>query len=77
MWSTTRRSGSYDVKADGFTVTLPDGQVWKQSDDDAVKHPVRWSEPASSMRVTITQGAMRSFNLVVGDENLHHKVTRA
>jgi hypothetical protein len=26
--------------------------------------------------VTITQGAMHSFNLVVGDENLHHKVKR-
>jgi hypothetical protein len=67
---------SYDVKADGFIVTLLDGQVWKQSDDDAIKHPVRWTQPASSMRVTITQGAMHSFNLVVGDENLHHKVTR-
>ena len=67
---------SYDVKADGFTVTLLDGQVWRQSDDDAVKHPVRWTQAPSSMRVTISQGAMHSFNLVVGDENLHHKVTR-
>ena len=68
--------GSYEVKADGFVITLPDGQVWKQTDDDAAKHPVRWRDPASSMRVTITQGAMHSFNLVVGEENLHHKVTR-
>jgi hypothetical protein len=28
------------------------------------------------MRVTISQGAMHSFNLVVNDENLHHKVRR-
>jgi len=28
---------SYQVTASGFTVTLPDGQVWKQTDDDAAK----------------------------------------
>ena len=67
---------SYEVKRDGFIITLPDGQVWEQTEDDAVKHPVRWRQPASSMRVTIAQGAMHSFNLVVGDENLHHKVKR-
>jgi hypothetical protein len=67
---------SYEVARDGFTVTLADGQVWRQTDDDASKHPVSWREPASSMRVTIRQGAMRSFNLVMGDENLQHKVKR-
>ena len=67
---------SYDVTSDGFTITLPDGQVWQQTEDDASKHPVRWRQPASSMRVTISQGAMHSFNLVVNDENLHHKVRR-
>jgi hypothetical protein len=67
---------SYDVTAKGFTVTLADGQVWQQTDDDASKQPVRWRQPASSMRVTISQGAMHSFNLVVNDENLHHKVRR-
>ena len=67
---------SYQVTAKGFTVTLPDGQVWKQTEDDASKLPVDWSDAASSMRVTITQGALHSFNLVMGDENQHHKVTR-
>jgi hypothetical protein len=67
---------SYEVTRDGFTVTLPDGQVWRQTDDDASKNPVRWRQPAASMRVTISQGAMHSFNLVLNDENLHHKVTR-
>ncbi|HVW73805.1 MAG TPA: hypothetical protein VHC39_09210 [Rhizomicrobium sp.] len=67
---------SYQVTGKGFTVTLPDGQVWKQTDEDATKFPVNWSEPASSMRVTITQGAMHTFNLVMGDETQHHKVTR-
>lgn len=67
---------AYDVSGDGFTVTLQDGQVWQQTPDDASKHPVRWREPASSMRVTISQAAMHTFNLVVGDENTHHKVKR-
>lgn len=67
---------SYQVTGKGFTVTLPDGQVWKQTDEDASKSPVNWNAPASSMRITITQGAMHTFNLVMGDESLHHKVTR-
>jgi hypothetical protein len=67
---------AYDVSGDGFTVTLQDGQVWQQTPDDASKHPVRWREPAASMRVTISQAAMHTFNLVVGDENTHHKVKR-
>ena len=67
---------SYEVTRDGFTVTLADGQVWQQTDGDATKNPVRWRQPAESMRVTIRQGAMHSFNLVLNDENLHHKVTR-
>jgi hypothetical protein len=67
---------SYQVTAKGFTITLPDGQVWRQTDEDAAKFPVDWNEPASSMRVSITQGALHSFNLVMGDESRHHKVTR-
>jgi hypothetical protein len=66
----------YQVGGDGFTVTLPDGQVWQQTSDDAAKHPVAWRNPASSMRVTISQGAMHSFNLVLNDENQHYKVRR-
>jgi len=67
---------SYELTRDGFVITLLDGQVWQQTDDDAEKRPVNWDQPASSMRVTISQGAMHSFNLVVGDENIHHKVKR-
>jgi len=67
---------SYEVNADGFTVTLMDGQVWQQTDEDALKFPVRWRQPAESMRVTIAQGALHSFNLVMNDETQHHKVTR-
>jgi hypothetical protein len=67
---------TYEVTRNGFTVTLPDGQVWRQTDEDATKFPVQWRAPAASMRVTISQGAMHSFNLVMNDENQHHKVTR-
>ena len=65
---------SYDVGKNGFTVTLPDGQVWQQTDAD--KHTVNWRDDAASMRVTITQGAMHTFNLVLNDENQHYKVKR-
>ena len=67
---------SYDLSGNGFTVTLPDGQVWQQTDEDAAKNPVRWRQPAAGMRVTISQGAMHSFNLVLNNENVHHKVKR-
>jgi hypothetical protein len=67
---------AYDLSHGGFTVTLPDGQVWAQTDADAEKHSVSWRQPASSMRVTISQAAMRTFNLVVNDENQHYKVKR-
>jgi hypothetical protein len=67
---------SYDINGGAFTVTLNDGQVWQQTPEDAAKRPVRWREPAKAMRVSITQGAMGSFNLVVGDENRAYKVKR-
>ena len=68
---------AYDMGRDGvFTITLPDGEVWRQTDEDASKNPVHWTEPASSMRVTISQGAVHTFNLVVNDQNVHYKVTR-
>ena len=65
---------SYEVHRDGFTVTLPDGQVWQQT--DAEKNPANWHDDAGSMRVTITQAAMHTFNLVRNDENQHYKVKR-
>ena len=67
---------SYEVTGKGFVVTLNDGQVWSQTEDDASKRPVRWRQPASAMRVTISQGAMGTFNLVLGDENRSYKVRR-
>ena len=68
---------SYEMLRNGnFVITLPDGQVWRQTDEDVSKNPVRWNKPASSMRVTISQGAVHTFNLVLNDGNVHHKVTR-
>ena len=67
---------SYQVTPKGFIVTLVDGQVWKQTEEDASKFPVDWHDPASSMQVTISQGALHSFNLVMSNESRHHKVTR-
>jgi hypothetical protein len=67
---------SYQVTPKGFIITLVDGQVWKQTEEDASKFPVDWHDPASSMQVTITQGALHSFNLVMANESRHHKVTR-
>jgi len=67
---------SYEVTRQGFVITLPDGQIWKQTDEDAAKFPVSWTQPASSMRVTIAQGALHTFNLVMADETQHHKVQR-
>jgi hypothetical protein len=68
---------SYEVTRSGFSITLPDGQVWTQTADDASRKPVSWRMPASAMRVTISQGAMRTFNLVMNDENVFHKVKRS
>ena len=67
---------SYELTKSGFVLTLNDGQVWAQTEDDANKRPVRWRQPASAMRVSISQGAMGTFNMVVGDENRQHKVKR-
>ena len=67
---------AYDFKNGAVIVTLNDGQVWAQTEEDAIKRPVRWRQPANSMRVSISQGAMGTFNLVVGDENRSYKVKR-
>ncbi len=69
---------SYSFGSDGaFTVTLPDGQVWQQNSGDVGRHRARWRDPASSMRVTISEGAMRSYNMVVdGNDSVQYKVRR-
>jgi hypothetical protein len=63
-------------KAGTFTVTLTDGQVWQQVDEDQVYHPARWRKPASQMAVTIAPGVMHTFNMKVDGESRSYKVRR-
>jgi hypothetical protein len=62
---------SYDLGPAGFTVTLPDGQRWAQNEGTSAAH---WHGPASAYRVTITTGALSSFNLRVKGEDRIYKV---
>ena len=59
-----------------FTVTLVDGEVWQQLDEDQIYHPADWRKPASELLVTISPDAMHTFILVVSGENRIHKVRR-
>jgi hypothetical protein len=63
-------------RSGGFTVTLADGQVWKQSAEDEVYHPARWRKPAPQMLVTISPGAMHTFTMMVAGEERIYKVRR-
>jgi hypothetical protein len=59
-----------------FTVTLVDGEVWQQLDEDQIYHPADWRKPAAEMRVTISPDAMHTFILQVSGINRRHKVRR-
>ena len=63
-------------KTGAFTVTLQDGQVWKQSAEDQVYHPAHWRKPAAELLVTIAPSAMHTFEMTVSDENRGYKVHR-
>jgi hypothetical protein len=63
-------------KSGAFTITLTDGQIWMQSDEDQVYHPARWRKPASEMLVSIAPNAMHTFNLTVAGESRFYKVRR-
>jgi hypothetical protein len=70
----TARMASYSFGKDGqFTVTLANGQIWKQISDEPL---ARWSRPAASYSVTIKPGAFHTFNLIVDDEAQVFKVKR-
>lgn len=68
----------YKFNPDGsFVITLADGQVWEQLGDDYGRHPAKWTDPASAMRVSISEGAMRTYNLTVnGNDSVQYKVHR-
>ena len=68
---------SFDMDKNGaFTVTLADGQVWKQAAEDEVYHPARWRKQPSEMLVTITPSVMHTFNMKVEGESKSYKVRR-
>ena len=68
---------SYTLEGEGlFTVTLIDGQVWRQANEDQIYHPARWRKPASQMLVTIAPGVMHTFNMKVEGESKSYKVRR-
>jgi hypothetical protein len=56
----------------GFTVTLANGQTWKQADDQI--RLVKWRNGPQAHRVTIWKGALNSFNLAFDDETDRFKV---
>ena len=63
-------------KQGAFTVTLADGQVWKQAAEDEIYHPARWRKAAAEMLVTIAPGAMHTFTMTVDGESRIYKVRR-
>lgn len=69
------RMASYAFDRYGiFTVTLENGEVWRQiSGDDSF---ARWNKPARQYLVRITRGALGSFNLQVRDNPGLFKVRR-
>jgi hypothetical protein len=57
-----------------FIVFLDNGQVWHQVKGDADR--VRFPSPVSDNRVTISRGALGSYNMTVNDSPKTYKVTR-
>jgi len=58
------RMVSYSFAKNGyFTVTLDNGQTWRQVDGDT--DFAHWKKPAASYQVRITEGFLRSYNLQV------------
>jgi hypothetical protein len=62
---------SYKFDTHGvFTVTLSNGQVWRQVEDDS--STAHWNKPAARYMATIYSGAFGSFNMRFdGDSNVY------
>jgi hypothetical protein len=70
------RMSSYRFEKSGaFVVELDNGQKWRQADVEA--GTANWNKPASSYRVTVTQGAFGSFSLRTADNSRTFRVERA
>ncbi|HWY60793.1 MAG TPA: hypothetical protein VNW15_02720 [Rhizomicrobium sp.] len=57
------RLASYSFTNGKFTVTLANGQIWRQTNGPAAN----WRSTPASYTATITHGALRTFNLRVQD----------
>ena len=69
------RMDSYSFNHYGiFTVTLANGQVWRQLSGDT--DSAHWTKPAASYTASITRGALGSFNLKVKGGSSAFKVER-
>jgi len=55
-----------------FTVTLDNGQIWRQMPGDVTK--AHWTRPAGDYAVTISRGALGSTNLAVNGQPVLFKV---
>ena len=69
------RMADYSFDSQGiFTVTLENGQTWRQIDGDS--HDAFWKKPASTYLVTIRHGISGSFMLTVRNESRVYRVRR-
>jgi hypothetical protein len=69
------RMASYDFNRSGhFTVTLANGQQWRQVEGDTTV--AQWRKPAAAYLVNITGGALGSYNLAVKGLSGKFKVHR-
>ena len=57
-----------------FTITLAGGNVWQQNSGDTNR--AHWDKPYANYRVTIKQGTVGSYDLLMDGENLYYKVRR-
>jgi hypothetical protein len=63
-------------RSGAFTVTLADGQVWKQNEEDETHHPAHWGEAGPSTLVSIAPDAMRTYTMTVDGQQRMYKVHR-
>jgi hypothetical protein len=63
-------------RSGAFTVTLADGQVWAQLQEDQIYHPARWGRAGPDKLVTIAPGPMHTFSMKVSGQSRSYKVRR-
>jgi hypothetical protein len=73
--ASSSRMASYAFDRNGlFTVTLENGQTWRQIDGDS--HSAHWSKAPRNYAVTIINAAFKSFSLSVKGSPASYKVRR-